>query len=195
MEIVRKSSFVATPWKNGGGVTHEAFRVPAGGGAFRWRVSVAQIEVSGPFSDFSGYQRTMVLLRGGGVRLRFAGRDERVLRTAGEQVQFDGALPTQCELLAGACTDLNLIVSTAVGDVRSWVQGIDQSYPLPHGETVLVFPIQGGVSLLPGDGTLQRLEEWDLAVAAPDDRVVVSRTGPDHSPPLVFFAAVADNSV
>jgi environmental stress-induced protein Ves len=72
LQIVRKSSFTSTPWKNGGGITHEALRVPASGEPFRWRVSVAHIDTSDPFSDFSGYRRNMVLLRGAGIALNFA---------------------------------------------------------------------------------------------------------------------------
>ena len=34
LQIVRKSSFAAAPWKNGGGITYEAIRVPAGGESF-----------------------------------------------------------------------------------------------------------------------------------------------------------------
>ena len=43
IKIIRRSSFTALPWKNGGGITHEAIRVPPTGDAFLWRVSVAQI--------------------------------------------------------------------------------------------------------------------------------------------------------
>jgi environmental stress-induced protein Ves len=44
MRIVRQSQFKASPWKNGGGITHEAMRVPERG-AFRWRVSIAHIDM------------------------------------------------------------------------------------------------------------------------------------------------------
>jgi environmental stress-induced protein Ves len=74
--IIRRSSFTALPWRNGGGITHEAIRVPPTGDAFLWRVSVAQIDSSGPFSDFAGYDRKMVLLRGRGIALEF-GSGER----------------------------------------------------------------------------------------------------------------------
>jgi hypothetical protein len=99
VQIVRQSSFVATPWKNGGGITHEAIRVPASGEPFLWRVSVAHIAASGPFSDFAGYNRKMVLLRGAGVALNFANGEQRELRRIGDLVEFDGALATHCELL------------------------------------------------------------------------------------------------
>ena len=77
MHIVRQSEFKASPWKNGGGITHEAMREPAGGDEFRWRVSVAHIDACGPFSDFAGYARTMVLLRGGGVALQLSDGSRR----------------------------------------------------------------------------------------------------------------------
>ena len=72
LQVIRRSSFTATPWKNGGGITHEAIRVPATGDPFRWRISVAHIDASGPFSDFAGYNRKMMLLKGAGIELRFA---------------------------------------------------------------------------------------------------------------------------
>jgi len=81
LQVVRKASFKATPWKNGGGVTHEALRVPQSGDPFRWRVSVAHIDASGPFSEFAEYNRKMVLLQGAGVELRFADGMNRSLRT------------------------------------------------------------------------------------------------------------------
>jgi hypothetical protein len=60
MKIVRQASFVATPRKNGGGITREAMRVPPVGDPLGWRVSVAQIDANGPFSDISGYHRKIV---------------------------------------------------------------------------------------------------------------------------------------
>jgi environmental stress-induced protein Ves len=47
------------PWRNGGGWTQVLAQSP-GGEPFEWRVSVADIEHDGPFSDFSGYNRTIV---------------------------------------------------------------------------------------------------------------------------------------
>src|SRR5580692_4018189 len=113
MQIVRYKTLNATPWKNGGGVTREAIRVPPGADPFGWRVSFAQIDASGPFSDFSGYERHMVLLRGAGVRLAFAGGKQVSLLEVGNLAQFDGAVATHGKLVQGSCIDLNLIVSKA----------------------------------------------------------------------------------
>ena len=59
-----------TPWKNGGGVIHEIARSDKNGEA-GWRISLATIDRDGPFSDFTGYDRTIVPLDGAGFELSF----------------------------------------------------------------------------------------------------------------------------
>jgi environmental stress-induced protein Ves len=194
------------PWKNGGGFTREMIRVPAGGDRFLWRVSIARIEAPGPFSHFSGYQRTMVLLQGAGVRLRFAGGSERLLREIGDLVEFDGDIATECELLDGDCTDLNLMVSSAMSGVRAWVERLSAPRvmrPVPRG-VVLALAIDGAMSAEPAgeeEGSRKaarleaaRLEAWDLVVASADEPVAVRALRDCAAAPLVFFAALEDNS-
>jgi environmental stress-induced protein Ves len=166
MRIVRQSQFKSSPWKNGGGITHEAMRSPSRGDAFRWRVSVAHIDTSGPFSDFAGYARTMVLLRGAGIALKLSDGTRRIMRAAGDLAQFDGALGVECELLDGPCVDLNLMTSNAMGPVRARIERLQRplSYALRTEESMVVFPIDAGVEIRAGDGDATVLEPWDLAV-------------------------------
>jgi environmental stress-induced protein Ves len=165
MRIIRQTAFTATPWKNGGGITHEAIRVPASGDPFRWRVSVAHIDRSGPFSDFAAYHRTMVLLRGEGVILNFANGDERVLQQVGDTAEFDGGLTAQCVLTKGPCVDLNLMVTKSLHGARAWVERVKEPLPLPAipGCVTLVFSMDAAVAVH-GDGDSAALEPWDLAV-------------------------------
>jgi len=164
--IIRKSSFKTTPWKNGGGQTREALRVPAQGDAFRWRISVAEVEASGPFSDFSGYWRSMTLLRGEGFRLQFANGTETALSEVGDLAQFDGALATHCELLAGACSDLNLIVSNRITDLKVRVPVLQQPLAVHSqaAEVLVVFAVAGSIGLQGPGGQTETLSPWDLAV-------------------------------
>jgi environmental stress-induced protein Ves len=165
LRVIPQASFTATPWKNGGGITHEAIRVPESGDAFRWRVSVAHIDVSGPFSDFSAYQRTMVLLRGAGVELRFGDGEQQTLRRVGELAQFDGALPTYCQLLNGPCVDLNLMVSK-LDSVAAGVQRFTEPLTLnatPDAST-LVFSLYEPIVVETTTRESATLEPWDLAV-------------------------------
>jgi uncharacterized protein len=165
LQIIRRASFKATPWKNGGGITHEAMRVPAGGDAFRWRVSVAHIDASGPFSEFAEYSRNMVLLQGAGIELRFGDGMSKKLRHVGELVEFDGAVPTYCELLDGPCVDLNLMVSKSDG-VAAKVERFIESLPVSasRNESTLIFPIDRRIGFKASTGESATLEPWDLAV-------------------------------
>ena len=170
MQIVRQSQFKASPWKNGGGITHEAMRVPERG-AFRWRVSIAHIDASGPFSDFAGYARTMVLLRGSGVALKLSDGTQRLMRTAGDLAQFDGALGVECELLNGPCVDLNLMTSNAMRFANVRVERLrgSLSYATRKNESLVVFPIDAPLQVHPSDGNAAILEPWDLAVLGGSD--------------------------
>jgi environmental stress-induced protein Ves len=165
LQIIRKSSFTAAPWKNGGGITHEAIRVPAGGDSFRWRLSVAHIEAPGPFSEFAAHNRKMVLLKGAGIELHFADGVQKTLRRVGELAEFDGAMGTRCELLGGPCVDLNLmVVKSESAAVR--VERFIESFAVraARNETTLVFPIDRKISLQITAGKTATLEPWDLAV-------------------------------
>jgi environmental stress-induced protein Ves len=191
MRIIRQSSFVSVPWKNGGGATHEAIRVPPDGEAFQWRVSVAEIDASGPFSDFADYHRFMVLLKGAGVVLKFSSGatatasdgpvpEPRRLQSIGDLAAFDGALATYCELVAGPCVDLNLMVSKKMTGVEARVELLRGRRPLSPGSggSMVVFPIDAGIEL-ESDGHVEFLAPWDLALLSGADArpVTLSRPG------------------
>src|SRR5690606_6511843 len=59
-------------WRNGAGWTREIARGEAPGGAWDWRVSIAEIEAPAEFSRFDGVDREQVLLSGGGLALESA---------------------------------------------------------------------------------------------------------------------------
>jgi uncharacterized protein len=164
-KILRRSAYVTLPWKNGGGITHEVIRVPADGAAFRWRVSIAEIQRSGPFSDFAGYGRTMALLRGAGLVLRFGGGTSATLAQVGEFAQFDGATATHCELLAGSCVDFNLMLAQpagAVARVLSLGEGIDLR--AQAAQTALIFPLEEPIVVRREGHADAQLSPWDLAI-------------------------------
>jgi len=173
-------------------MTQEALRVPADGEPFLWRVSVAHIDSSGPFSDFGGYTRSMVLLRGAGLTLKFDSEEQCVLRKIGDSVQFDGALRTHCDLLRGPCVDLNFMVSKSLrADAR--VVRLDKSpTALAAPQSALIFSLEAPL-LLDGDaGGPVRLEPWDLAVFS-QGTVRLSNIEPDSlsAPSAVFFATIS----
>jgi environmental stress-induced protein Ves len=193
IKIIRRASFTATPWKNGGGITHEAIRVPPTGDVFLWRVSVAQIDSSGPFSDFSGYDRKMVLLQGRGIALEFGSGDKCALRNMGDWAEFDGAMSTRCELLDGPCVDFNLMVSKSLRTAAR-IERLSEPTRVAaiHGETTLIFGILEPLSLDSSAGEFARLEPWDLAILT-DCSALLSRMAPgvESAPSAVFIATIS----
>jgi uncharacterized protein len=165
LQVIRRASFTATPWKNGGGITHEALREPPSGDPFRYRVSVAHIDASGPFSEFAEYNRKMVLLKGAGIDLRFGDGAQKSLRKVGELLEFDGALAAHCELLNGPCVDLNLMVlksDSATVRIERFIEFVAVS--ASRHETLLIFPIDRKIAVQITAGKTATLEPWDLAV-------------------------------
>ncbi|KQP18100.1 HutD family protein [Pseudorhodoferax sp. Leaf267] len=120
----------ATPWKNGGGSTREVACWPAGAGfdEFLWRVSIASIAASGPFSRFAGVDRVITLLDGDGVLLQGQGVDHRLDRPLAP-FAFRGDVALDCTLLGGACSDFN--VMTRRGRLRAELQVLHAGAALP----------------------------------------------------------------
>jgi len=205
LRIIRKSSFTSKPWKNGGGVTDEVIRVPADGDAFEWRVSVAHIDVSGPFSEFAPYHRKMVLLQGDGVELEFSDGGRRSLRRVGDLAEFDGAISTYCTLLGGPCVDLNLMVAKSleakVSVQQLTAQGLRAS--ASSAESTLIFSLDTAIAVQTAGAPLEILDPWDLGVISdcsvlvtPQEGVQVTRheSGASPNPGLAADGGASLNS-
>ncbi len=118
--ILRAADFRETPWKNGAGTTLELAVHPGGAGldAFEWRVSMARIERSGPFSRFPGVRRTILLVEGDGFELIGPGWTKRLDRPL-VPFSFDGGEEVDCRLLGGAVRDFNVMTRQRTCIVRA----------------------------------------------------------------------------
>jgi environmental stress-induced protein Ves len=115
LTLLRGVDLVASPWKNGGGVTREIALGSCADGptdAFAWRVSVADVAQAGPFSRFEGVARTLVLLEGAGMVLDQTGDHVRThtLTNVLDVARFDGEAPISARLIDGPTRDFNLMV-------------------------------------------------------------------------------------
>lgn len=142
---LRRADFSRQPWKNGGGFTTELaiYRQapPREEGDFVWRLSVAEVQTSGAFSDFSGYERTIMLLEGEGMELSFDARGPERIDTPHRPFVFDGGWKTSCRLLGGPVRDLNLMARKGRAIAR-----IDVVTPPLQAATArwtLLFPLRG----------------------------------------------------
>ena len=81
------------PWRNGGGRTRTIATQDrqTGEPPWDWRLSVATIERSGPFSAFPGVDRASVLLGAGRIELSAVGEPIRRLLQPGDAVDYAGA--------------------------------------------------------------------------------------------------------
>ncbi len=109
IEIFKKSDFKTMPWKNGGGITTEIFRLPSTtGNHFLFRLSQAVVSYDGPFSIFPNIDRILVVIEGSGFHL--TGQDRNVLINKKLlPVSFKGEEAISCALLDGPCTDFNIM--------------------------------------------------------------------------------------
>lgn len=109
-QVLRCQSYRSMPWRNGRGSTLEIARDPATGEEFAWRLSLADIEQDGDFSEYPGYRRALALIAGNSLHLRFKGHGHCLLEAAGRGTRFEGDWKTHCAVPDGRCTDLSLIV-------------------------------------------------------------------------------------
>lgn len=118
------SAYKVMPWKNGAGSTTELFIAPPGSSVqsgFDWRISLAQVPASGPFSVFPDYQRTIVLLKGDPMHLVHEGRGRHELRAL-QPYDFHGSWQTEGVLTGQPVEDFNVMVRDGFGRARVDVQ-------------------------------------------------------------------------
>lgn len=148
------AALAATPWKNGGGTTREIAAWPEGAGidGFEWRVSIATIDRSGPFSAFQGIDRVIMLLDGAGVRLRSGdGRIDHRLDRLHAPFAFSGDVALDCEMLGGPSTDFNVMARR--GRLRAELRVLDTGGDIAPAEAGLLIALRGRWQLQGRDAT------------------------------------------
>lgn len=115
MRILRASDRVATPWKNGAGLTREVAVWPPGAGFedFHWRISLAEFDQDTSFSVFAGVDRLLTLLEG---QLSLSFDDGREMKRAVRfsPLPFAGEIPVTGSVTAGPVLDLNVMTRRGV---------------------------------------------------------------------------------
>jgi len=121
VSLLAASTYRRMPWLNGLGTTTEIAVEPLGTDRFRWRLSIADVARSGPFSRFDGYDRTIAVVAGAGMELAVAGRPTVRLDQQSDPYDFPGDAATDCTLIDGPIRDFNLITdrASAAGRVRA----------------------------------------------------------------------------
>lgn len=106
MSIININELPPTPWKNGGGTTREIAQADGPKG-FAWRLSVADVEVEGPFSRFEGFSRILTVIEGHGLQLCTTKRIHEIALL--DPFHFRGDVDISSKLQSGSIRDFNVI--------------------------------------------------------------------------------------
>lgn len=105
------------PWKNGGGTTLQLY-VDQAPPDYNLRLSVASVAQDGPFSVFSGYERTLLILKGQGCVLHSDHQAIELTPESPPQV-FQGEEIIHCTLKAGEIYDFNVMIKRNWGKAQT----------------------------------------------------------------------------
>lgn len=134
MKYYTKDQFKQMPWKNGAGITTELYRLSKNdqNEEFNFRLSMAFVQSSGPFSEFPGLDRILILLKGKGFVLLSQKKELKRLTNPFETFSFPGESKIDCELLGDECLDFNIMTSREWGSsavsIKSVNKGESQSF-------------------------------------------------------------------
>ncbi len=178
VQLLRPSEYRRQHWKNGGGITDEiaadAESPPA------WRISIATIERDGPFSDFRGYDRTIVALDEG-VTLSVEGSDIELRRH--RPFEFRGESKVDARIGGAAARDLNVMTlrTEFAHDVE--VVTAPQRYLVDDDELLFAYVLRGDavvcdVECAAGETVyLDEVERFDV-IPGPNSAVCVIHVTP-----------------
>ena len=146
IQRIRASEYREQPWKNGGGLTREIAVALSDEREPRvlWRLSLATIERDAPFSEFRGYDRSIVTIDGGPLELEVEG--QRVSLERAEPYSFPGEARVAASLQTPA-RDLNVMTlrDGFVHDLEIVTSA--QRFVVDDDELVFIFAIEGTASL------------------------------------------------
>ncbi|MEP7034755.1 MAG: HutD family protein [Actinomycetota bacterium] len=157
--IVRFAELPAMPWRNGGGITREVVAAGSFGPDFDWRVSIADVNVPGPFSAFPGVDRTITLLQGDRMDLVIDGVEQVLGRF--ESLSFDGASRTSCSLPAGPTRDLNVMTRRDRVSAAVTMTDLSQTRPIAVAAGQVLVLLTGVATVGVAGGTQVELRPLD----------------------------------
>lgn len=182
MSLIRRASLAITPWPNGAGRKAD---IIAGNG---WLIAFAFLDADAPFSDYTGFDRTITLVEGPGFALSGPGHDDLRVAVPYVPTPFDGGWRARCRI-AGPCLVLNCMTDRARfrHDVGVYTAGDHQ--PPGHEDAVadLLVVLHGEMRI--GDETARpldaiRIDGGAVAHASPDAVICRIRVRPS-APGLV----------
>jgi environmental stress-induced protein Ves len=143
------TDYLSRPWKNGRGMTHDIaadHQHPA-----RWRLSTSELRENAPFSIFPGYDRVLILLRGGPVMLNHGdGNEDWNGLPPLSSYTFSGEQSTRAKVIATA-QDFNVFALREKAKATVYPTAIlereQTQFPLA-GQEHFLFCVRGNIEVL-----------------------------------------------
>lgn len=155
IELIRPDQYTKMLWKNGAGFTLEIAR-SQGEADFEWRISMADVTTSGPFSLFPNKQRIISVLDGQGMVLHVDDLPAKTLNQ-GDIFAFHGESQVQSELVDGVIRDLNLIYDPAKFHAHfQWLNDAAEQAFISSADLIFIFN-QGDETQVSVEGDLFQL--------------------------------------
>ncbi|OUC58466.1 HutD/Ves family protein [Acinetobacter seifertii] len=159
IELIREDQYTKMLWKNGAGFTLEIAR-SQGDADFDWRISMADVTTSGPFSLFPNKQRIISVLDGQGMVLHVDDLPAKTLNQ-GDIFAFHGESQVQSELVDGVIRDLNLIYDPAKFHARfQWLNDAAEQAFISSADLIFIFNL-GGETQVSVEGGLFQLAAYE----------------------------------
>lgn len=152
----------SNPWKNGGGTTAEVLSAPEGTSLsdFAWRVSIADVTHDGPFSEFKGVDRIIMVVEGAGMVLSADGVEHSLEPM--RPFNFSGDVATMARLIDGPTRDINIMtrrnLTTAVLAVDSITRQNIVDVDVIKNEELVVIAASGNLSIVEHGAPLDALQ-------------------------------------
>ena len=169
MQILDTSHYLTNQWA--GGQTTQLWIYPETASLqnrdFQIRISSALVQQEGAFSDFTGFNRALLILEGEGLEVSQHNEAETKafnLTKTSDTWYFSGSDTVYAKLIAGDVVDFNLITAPEIKSEMSLKPlAANQALEISASKTLL-----SGVYLIAGEATLstgERLNEGQLLLS------------------------------
>ena len=171
--ILRSNDYQRMPWKNSGGTTTEIWKAASPAGEMLWRLSIADVASDGPFSEFPGIDRWIMVISGKGMDLTIEGLGAKHLDRPFEPLFFPGDAKTECKLIDGPIRDFNFMIAHSFGKGTLQVLRLTAGMTAPLGEnTAAIHVLAGNVGIETND--IQDLAASDTWIAEQPGKVKIT---------------------
>jgi len=179
--IISPAEYISMPWRNGAGSTVELLKreLPNHStGEFLWRLSMADVVENGSFSTFNNYDRTLVLLAGQGITLRYDDLEVTLIKPL-QLARFKGESTTIASIHEGPIKDFNIMTRRGLCYAKTTCSNDSKEMEIQSSaDTLLVFVVKGFVAIDSDAAEQVTAQNQSLILLEPPPKTKLRLNGP-----------------